>query len=317
MNYRAIVLHDEAMEIMPEGARHDSDLCPVCTQWELAEDGLPKGYQSLEGERKIKPYGEVEYADDGVREDGVCRYPIGSKQHAERSLELLSIQENAERYTEQQLSKVMASVKEAVSLYEEEESKPPRDTDLAEGGKVNAMDTIAKETHEALLAKAVQDATDSANEKIASLTESVESLTSERDGLKSEVDTLKEDNARLNTELDTAQVKLKTSDDEIASLKDEIEQRDEKAKLDKVASDRAEQVKNLSLFTDEYVQDKASRWAELSDEDWADRIEEWKQAKASEGSTSATDDIDSAMSGSSETESANPPSARKRVLGLA
>lgn len=316
MDYRSIVLHDEAMSIKPGEAKHDASLCPICTDWSMTDDGTPSGLKKIDAEKRAKPYGDVAYADPGLREDGISRFPIGSEIHAKKSLELLSRDEVAGRYDDEQLKTIKASVENAIERFDarSSEQETSETTPTPEGGKAEVMDTLTKETHDALLAKAVQDATETATAEIARLTELVESLESDKAALETKVEEYVEENTRLNTELDTSQVKLKNAEDEVASLKEDVIKRDEQAAKAKVADERASQVKNLGLFSDDYITEKASRWADLSDEDWADRIEEWKQAKTSESTASPETDTASAMTGSSESEKKDEPSARTRVL---
>lgn len=242
-------LHDEALELMPKGARHDASLCPICI------------------DRASQTTSETPPTDAGRSDDQT-------------------------------------------------------DPNLAtEGGKQH-MDTLTKETHEALMSQAVERATEQASARIAELEGQVSSLTEERDSAQAENANLTTENARLNGELDTAQVGLKAKEDEVSQLKTDIEERDEQARLAEIASTRAQQVRNLKLgFTEEQISEKASRWAQTTDEDWAERLEEWKTLRP-EGSTAPTTDdtAGSAMSGSNEADDASsngkPKSARRAVLGL-
>lgn len=187
---------------------------------------------------------------------------------------------------------------------------------------------ISKETHEALLAKAVTDATSATEKALETKTAEAKDLAAENEKVKSENADLKADNERLNGELDTAQVSLKAATEKVTQLESDIARKDQEAAKAEVASKRAEQVKNLKLYDDEYVTERASAWADLSEEAWAERIDEWSKLKpASE--TPATDAA-SAMSGTSGSltkepssqdaaaeSTTNKPSARRAVLGLA
>ena len=133
--------------------------------------------------------------------------------------------------------------------------------------------TISQETHEALLAKAVADATTTTEQALERKTIEASELSIKHDELAAKV-TLTEDNARLNRELDEAQVKLRAATDENAALRNDIAAKDEAARLAEVASKRSEQVKNLQLFPEDYIGEKASAWARLSDDDWAERLDE-------------------------------------------
>lgn len=193
------------------------------------------------------------------------------------------------------------------------------------GGTSKTMSDISQETHDALLRKAVADATTTTEQALAAKATEATELASKVETLETANADLKSDNERLNKELDTSQVALKAAQDEVASLKADIESKDAAAKKAEVASKRAEQVKNLGLFGDEYVAEKASAWADLSDEQWVERVDEWaklKPANSETAETTKTTDAASAMSGTSgnltevaeKTES--KPNARRAALGL-
>lgn len=319
MDARAIALHDEALVMQPKGARHDRDVCPICLDWALTPEGVPAGFKNLDDAARGKPYGDVNYADPGLIDD-VARFPLDSEPHIRAAADFITKGEIANKYETKELEQVKARINQALEGFgAKPQDSSERDADLVEeGGKANMDEkTLTEETHKALLAKAVQDATEKLSAEVSSLNESVASLTEERDDLASQVETLTGENSQLNSELDDSQVKLKAAEDEIAELKDDIAKREEEAQKSEVASERSEQVRKLGLFTDEYISEKASRWADLGDEDWAERLEEWKQARDSEesagGSTEET--TETAMKGSTEGEESTQ-SARRAVLGL-
>ena len=184
------------------------------------------------------------------------------------------------------------------------------------------MTDISQETHTALLQKAVADATAQANAEGASLKEANATLTSERDALTTERASLLADNERLNGDLDKAQVSLKAATDEAAALKSDIAAKDEAAQKAEVAATRAAQVKNLGLFPEKYITEKASRWAEVDEASWTERLDEWKAAKGDAAPVVEKEqDAASALTGADEAariESTNQkPNARRAVLGLA
>lgn len=246
MDSRAIQLHDEALELMPEGASHDSAECPICQEKSAQQGG--------------------------------------------------------------------SSTDTSSSTEDETQEGTMSDT---------KTDTLSQETHAALLQKAVQDATAALQRDNEALTASVEGITSERDEAQSKVSTLEGEVARLNDELDTAQVELAAANEKVTELETDIASRDEQEQIREVAQERAKQVRNLKLFSDDAIDEKADRWAALSDEDWADRLEEWKGIQAANGggevASSKKDETASALTGSSEGQdeaSKTPKSARRRVLGL-
>jgi regulator of replication initiation timing len=200
-------------------------------------------------------------------------------------------------------------------------------TPNTEGGTPNNMpdiEQISKETHDALLSKAVSDA-------VATTEKALQTITAERDELKTSLETktaeaasLTTDNERLNKELDTAQVGLKAVKDEVAELKSDIAKKDEDAAKAEIASKRSEQVKNLALFEESYVQEKASSWAALDDTAWTERLEEWRKLKPADSNGDGgkkTTDTASVMTGTTDTLTKTPPettkpAARRAALGL-
>lgn len=177
---------------------------------------------------------------------------------------------------------------------------------------------MSRETHEALLEKALREASAESVKAMDEAQAKLKDLESEKAGLDEANAALKEENAKLSASLDEAQVALKAAQDKVAELEGVIAQRDEAAKVAEIASARAEQVKGLGLFTEEYIAEKAQAWAGVSEEDWAQRLEEWTKIRPA----AAQSDAASAMTGTSEslTDSAAEEShttATQRVLGLA
>lgn len=191
-----------------------------------------------------------------------------------------------------------------------------------EGGITPTMsdnDMISRETHEALLAKALADGTAALETALAAKSEEVTDLTGKLAELTTSTASLTEDNERLNRELDTAQVSLKAATDEIASMKDEAEKAAEAARLADVASKRADQVKNLGLFEESYISKKATEWASLEDGDWAERLEEWRTIKPAADSGDGSDTASALTGGGDLTrEPADAPTdnAKRAALGL-
>lgn len=202
-----------------------------------------------------------------------------------------------------------------------------------EGGTTHTMSDkqdISQETHEALLQKAVADATSATDKALADKTAENTELASKVEQLESDNASLKADNDRLNGELDTAQAGLNAANEKVTELEGQIQEAADKATKSEIASKRADQVRNLGLFDDKQIAEKASRWAELSDDDWAARVEEWQELKPAKAAGDGSKDTASALSGTDEklTETAssdagnggdsdnNKTPARRRVLGL-
>lgn len=212
-----------------------------------------------------------------------------------------------------------------------DQQKSPTST---EGGTPKTMSetaSISQETHQALLQKAVADATAATDSALETKTTESAQLTKKVEELETDNASLKADNDRLNKELDTAQVSLKTTSEKVEALEADISKMKDDASKAELASKRADQVKNLGLFEDDYVAEKASSWADLAEDDWADRLESWQKLKpASAGEGGKTDNA-SAMSGTTESltkesgtdaagansgESKSKTPARRAVLNL-
>jgi len=191
-----------------------------------------------------------------------------------------------------------------------------------EGGK-HTLDAekLTQETHQALVRAAVEQATAESTRKVNDLTAQVAALTTERDTAASQAVTLTAENDRLNGELDAAQIQLRTVSDEKSALEADLAARVKDAQLAEVAAARATQVRNLQLFPEDHIAEKARKWAEVDETDWADRLEEWKTIRGTEGasappvSTTPAPEQASALTGSTEA-ALTTPSLRRTVLGL-
>ena len=128
-------------------------------------------------------------------------------------------------------------------------------------------ENMSRETHEALLDKALREATADSSKQLDEAQAKLAGLESEKAGLEEANASLKTENAELSTKLDEAQVALKSAQDKVTELEGVIAKRDEAAKVAEIASARAEQVKKLGLFNEEYIAEKAQAWAGVSEED--------------------------------------------------
>lgn len=319
-------MHDQLLLSAPEGARHDATTCSFCVDWSLSADGIPSGFGRLTDEAKAAPYGDVDYADPGYQPDKVKRYPIDTEAHARAAWSYINQADNAGKYSADQLSKMKGKIKAALAKFgvkvnsddanAEPEVQITNSDAVAEGGTNKQMDTITQETHDALLEKALRDGTAALETEKAELTAQVAELTEAKSKLEEQVAALTAENERVNGELDKAQVELKAAADEAAALKAEAAAKAEAEAKAEVAAERASQVRNLGLFTEDYITEKASRWADFDEDAWTERLDEWKAAKgASAPATSATDTA-SAMSGTNNVNSGEQPNARRAILGL-
>lgn len=323
MSRTPLAIHDELLLNQPEGARHEADICPFCTDWAMTAEGTPSGFSRLDAASQAKPYGEVTYADPGFQSDGVSRYPIDTEAHALQAWEHLTNVNMAVDYSAEDLAQVRGAVVAALSMYGHEVISQSI-TDAASEGGTHHMDTISKETHEALLEKATKDATEALTAELAELKTAkadleaqVADLTAAKDAAEDEVASLKEANETLNGTLDNSQVALKAAQDEVAALKADVAAKEEEARLAEIASARADQVRNLGLFGEDYVTDKSSAWAAMDEAAWTERLEEWKAVKGSAPAASVSTDTASALSGTREAPAGEQASARRQILGLA
>lgn len=345
----ALNMHDALVLNAPDGVTHDISLCPFCADWSMSVDGVPSGYSRLDLADAKTPYGNVEYADPGIQADKVKRYPIDTEAHARAAWTYIHQAGSAEKYTSDQLSSLRTKIAAALKKFgveadnkEVEKTKKLSDakagskkpvkasTDssastadsqpevASEGGTTQHMETITQETHEALLEKALRDATASLESEKAELAAKVTTLTETVEKDIAQVTTLQSENERLNGELDTAQVALKVAQDEAAELKADITSKEEATRKADVAAERAGQVRNLALFPEDYITEKSSRWADMDEAAWTERLDEWKAAKgqvAPSGAPASTE-IASAITGTSEIQTGQEPSARRAALGL-
>lgn len=317
MENTVLVLHDQLLDSQPNNAKHDSAICPFCTDWSLLESGIPSGFDRLDEAAKSAPYGDVEYADEGLQSDGVKRFPIDTARHAKLSLEFLQGADVASAYTPKDLETATNRVRSAL------EGFGVVVTAASEGGTNQHMDTnptetmISQETHEALLAKALTDAAAATENDKAELSGKVNELASANEALSTEKAELVTKNEELTAELEKANIELKTVQDELAAIKAEADKVAEEAAKAEIASARAEQVRSLGLFKDDYITEKSAMWAGLEEAAWEERVEEWTAAKeASVTSTSSGDaDLASSMTGT-KVPTGDKPSARRQVLGL-
>jgi regulator of replication initiation timing len=320
MENTALVLHDQLLESQPDNARHDSDICPFCTDWSLLQSGIPSGFSRLDEAAKSAPFGDVEYADPGFQSDGIKRFPIDTAYHAKKSLEFLQDDSAASAYTPKDFETVKSRVESAV------EGLGVVVTAASEGGTNQHMDTkpqemmISKETHEALLAKALTDAAAATENDKAELTGKLQELETANAELSTEKSEQAAEVERLTAELDKANLELKSAQDELSALKAEADKQAEEAAKAEIAAARAEQIRSLGLFKEEYITEKSEMWAALEEAAWDERVEEWTAAKEASADASSAPageaDMASSMTGTREVSTGDKPSARRLVLGL-
>jgi hypothetical protein len=204
-----------------------------------------------------------------------------------------------------------------------------------EGGATPTMnDTIQQismEAHTALVKQEVEKACQASDQALATQTEKANTATARVTVLETELASVKQELADVNAKRDEDAVKINGLTEENAQLKKDKADDESRRQLEDKSSERAKQVTNLNLFPEAYVTEKAQKWAELSDEAWAEQVESWQKLKpagdgagAGEGGgdqassmtggdgtlTSTKDDASDSGGGEKKTP------ARRAVLGL-
>lgn len=73
---------------------------------------------TTEAAAKKKPYGDVEYADPGLQEDGKARYPLSSEAKVRAAWSYINMAKNAAQYKSADWKKVRARIKAAMKKYD-------------------------------------------------------------------------------------------------------------------------------------------------------------------------------------------------------
>jgi chromosome segregation ATPase len=94
--------------------------------------------------------------------------------------------------------------------------------------------------------------------------------------------------ADLQAKLDAANIEVnewKTKHDEVTAwLAAEAEMAEKEAQIAALRDERVEAVKALQIFADDYVEENAQRYAEMTDEVFTASIADWKAIKATKSS---------------------------------
>jgi hypothetical protein len=128
VNESLLDIHDGLLLRTPEGARHDASLCPFCTDWAMSESGIPSGYDRLDLADAKAPYGDVDYADPGILEDGVKRFPIDTVAHAQAAWTFIHEASVAEMYSADDLSQVRERISKALEGFGTEQQEERSNT---------------------------------------------------------------------------------------------------------------------------------------------------------------------------------------------
>ncbi len=136
---------------------------------DVGEDGLPENYADRaplvekaksDDDKGDKPYGDVEYADDGMQADGKKRYPIDTKAHAKSAWSFINKEKNASKYSAADLKTVKDKIKAACEKFgveiDDEKKGTPVDgvLTLADGSTIEVRDgAIVSRTEKAATAQ--------------------------------------------------------------------------------------------------------------------------------------------------------------------
>jgi hypothetical protein len=101
--------------IAEDGSEHVTKAAALAKNAQLA---AAKAQQAMDAALKggdapgegDKPYGNVEYADDGMRSDGQKRYPIDTEAHIRAAWNYIHKPKNAKLYTKEQLDEIKARI---------------------------------------------------------------------------------------------------------------------------------------------------------------------------------------------------------------
>lgn len=104
------------------------EMTPVerSNEWKPVERTLTADGRLIRG---AEPYGDVEYADNGVQADKKKRYPINTKEHAKAAWSYINQKGNADKYTPEQLSHIKGKIKAALKKFGVETSDEGRSED--------------------------------------------------------------------------------------------------------------------------------------------------------------------------------------------
>jgi chromosome segregation ATPase len=280
----------------------------------ITPDGTPSGFGRLDQDSaaKKKPYGDVQYADPGYQKDGVARYPVDTEAHARAAWSYVNQESNARKYSPENLAKVRRAILAALKRFGVQVQMA--DSENPEGG--TSTMSVSTEAHEALLAKAVAEAKAQEKEafdaELAGLQAKIDELTRANEAASAELTSLREEAGTSAASLETAQIELKKVTDELEAIKAETARLEAERAKSELAAARADEVRKLDVFTEEFVTERAALWAELSDEAWAARTEEWKSVR-----TAPKELVDSAslIKGTADVKPSQP-NHRRVLLGL-
>lgn len=164
------------------------------------------------------------------------------------------------------------------------------DTINPEGGDVSSF---TQEQLDAAVAKAVADATGPLTTRISEM----ETAAKETEHGKAIADALAPKEAEiadLQSRIDAAEARATKAETDLTDFKAAIEaektETAENAAREARKADRVKQVKDAKVFTDQYADENADRFAAMDDEEFTARMGEWKAIKG-DGAGSGTGDI--------------------------
>jgi hypothetical protein len=165
-------------------------------------------------------------------------------------------------------------------LCDMEETNPMNDP---EGGDVGSF---TQEQLDAAVAKAVAEATGPLTQRIEELSASAKE-TEVGKAISDALAPKEAEIADLQSKLDAAEARATKAETEFTDFKAAAEAKEKEDEENKAREarkgDRVKAMKDAKVFSDTYVDENADRFAAMSDEDFAARMEEWKAVTASKG----------------------------------
>lgn len=92
--------------------------------------------EPLEAGADIKPYGDVEYADPGHRDDKKHRYPVDTEEHIRSAWSYINMPKNQEPYSAEQVASIKAKIEAAWKAKIDSKGPPSAEADKSATGAI-------------------------------------------------------------------------------------------------------------------------------------------------------------------------------------
>jgi hypothetical protein len=236
---------------------------PINISWELA-------------------YTESEMDDDGVEwlQDPVLRAAtiVGNPAYAGRTPVVRVASKNIDEDTEKEINKILSEKSDAISALRRLLEKEELNQDA-----INEIISMLEDTNENMLSLLGVDEAESSDgdddmEKLEELRNKLNTLRDQFDTISDEKDELQEEYEELT--------------DELAELREYKQDREEADRRAEVLSERLEKLKDAGYEpTDEELQEKATRWATMSEDAFAEMLSMLEKVRSKEASASSDNDV--------------------------